>query len=421
MLKHYFNIIIPDNPTELIEKLNLSVFTLLDNGKDSYMLGYCKSENNILVINSRLEYEILNSTNQYLFGYIPYDQKEHFLPSSKSNNTSTHGFENSKFFIADGVFIFKNESYIFFGTETEYQSVLEKLNRVNSTTSANHESNLNTVKLKHRTTKDQYIQNVIDIKGYIQNGDIYEMNYCINVESKNALINPIKTYQKLKKKTLAPFSAYLTINNATVLSASPERFVNKSNQTLICQPIKGTSKRGQTPSEDLKLIQELGNDQKEISENVMIVDLVRNDLSKIATISSTTVLELCKIYSFKTVHQLISTIQCKISDKTNFAHILEALFPMGSMTGAPKLNATRIIENYENFKRGIYSGSIGYIAPNSSYDFNVVIRSIVCNRSKNTLSISVGSAITINSSPEHEYNECLLKLDAIKSALYFKH
>ena len=149
----------------------------------------------------------------------------------------------------------------------------------------------------------------------------------------------------------------------------------------------------------------------------MIVDLVRNDMSKIAEKNSVQVPELCKLYTFETVHQLISTVEAKVSKDLNPVDIINALFPMGSMTGAPKIEATKIIDQVENFKRGIYSGSIGFLSPNNSFDFNVVIRSILYNNELKNISISVGSAITIKSIGIQEYEECLLKLKAIVEVL----
>ena len=202
-----------------------------------------------------------------------------------------------------------------------------------------------------------------------------------------------------------------------MLSASPERFVRRENNKIISQPIKGTAKRLQKKKLDKKLADQLEYDEKERSENIMIVDLVRNDLSKTALKGSVRVEELCKVYSFKQVHQLISTIVSQVADKTDSVDIIKSLFPMGSMTGAPKISAMQIIENEESTKRGVYSGAVGYFTPNDDFDFNVVIRSILYNKSKQYLSYSVGGAITAKSDPEKEYQECLLKAIAMKKAL----
>jgi len=183
------------------------------------------------------------------------------------------------------------------------------------------------------------------------------------------------------------------------------------------QGIKGTAKRSQVEKEDQELIQNLRNDQKERSENIMIVDLVRNDLSKTATKGSVEVKELCKVYTFRQVHQMISTVVSKVDSKTSPVDIICSTFPMGSMTGAPKISAMEIIENLEASKRGLYSGAIGYITPKGDFDFNVVIRSILYNEKKQYISYTVGGAITAKSDPDKEYEECLIKAKAMREVL----
>ena len=217
----------------------------------------------------------------------------------------------------------------------------------------------------------------------------------------------------LNKITQAPFSSFFHTGDYTVFCGSPERFLKREGNTLLSEPIKGTAKRGKTGEEDDKLKNDLINDPKERAENIMIVDLVRNDLSKIATKNSVTVNDLCKIHTFETVHQMISSISCEINENTPFIDIIKATFPMGSMTGVPKIRAMELIEEHESFKRGLYSGSIGYIKPNGDFDFNVVIRSLLYNKAKKLLSCSVGGAITDLSSPEKEYEECLTKVQRI--------
>ena len=193
------------------------------------------------------------------------------------------------------------------------------------------------------------------------------------------------------------------------MSGSPERFIQRKGNKLSSSPIKGTSKRGKDVAEDEHLKKLLYNDPKERSENVMIVDLVRNDLSKLALDNTVKVDELFGIHTFETVHQMISTISCEVPTKTTFSEILHATFPMGSMTGAPKVSAMKLIEKHEDFKRGLYSGSVGLMAPNGDFDFNVVIRSLLYNYKNQYLSCAVGSAITIKATPEDEFNECMLK------------
>ena len=269
-------------------------------------------------------------------------------------------------------------------------------------------------KFKARLTKEVYLNQVNDLKNEIQQGNIYEVNFCQEFfAEKVELKDPIQAYFKLNQLTKAPFSCYSSLGNFEIFSGSPERYIKKEGLKLISQPIKGTAKRGQSMEEDLRLKERLLADPKERAENVMIVDLVRNDLSKIARKNSVKVDELFGIYSFETVHQMISTISCEVEETTSFTDVLKATFPMGSMTGAPKHSAMKLIEKYENFKRGIYSGAIGYIAPNGDFDFNVVIRTLIYNRETKYLSCPVGGAITIQSSPEAEYEECNIKVQSI--------
>jgi para-aminobenzoate synthetase component 1 len=202
-----------------------------------------------------------------------------------------------------------------------------------------------------------------------------------------------------------------------LLSASPERYLKKVGETIISQPIKGTSKRSVDPIEDEKSKEFLESDSKERAENIMITDLVRNDLSHTAQKGSVEVMELCKIYSFLQVHQMISTITSKLDPQYVPIDVLKTTFPMGSMTGAPKISVMKIIENLEETKRGLYSGAVGYFTPEGDFDFNVVIRSILYNQENQYVSFSVGSAITSQSDPEKEYEECLLKAKAMHEVL----
>jgi para-aminobenzoate synthetase component 1 len=272
---------------------------------------------------------------------------------------------------------------------------------------------------KARTTKERYISQVEKLKEHIQRGDIYEVNYCQEYFAENVELDyPLDTYFKLNHITKAPFSTFLQTEQHVVFCGSPERYLKKTKNTIISQPIKGTAARGNDAFEDEKLKQQLESDPKERSENVMIVDLVRNDLSRIAKKGSVKVSELCGIHTFETVHQMISTVECEVEEDIRFMDIVKASFPMGSMTGAPKVEAMKIIDSTEDFNRGIYSGSIGYISPNGDFDFNVVIRSMIYNIEKKYLSCSVGGAITILSDPEKEYQECQTKIQKILNGMY---
>lgn len=272
------------------------------------------------------------------------------------------------------------------------------------------------VEWKAKIDRDSYLERVNKIKQHIQLGDVYELNFCQLIESSPVEIQSIQPYfNTLWEKNPTPFAGLAETADWMLASASPERFIQKKGTKLISQPIKGTAPRGLTDLEDIQYRNNLQTSQKERAENVMIVDLVRNDLSQVAAKGSVHVDELCEIYSFPTVHQMISTISCDLKEDVPFFAILKAAFPMGSMTGAPKKAAVELAEKYEGFPREFYSGSFGVIYPNSDFDLNVLIRTLVYNTGTKKLSCGVGGAITILSDAEAEYEECKVKVDKILS------
>jgi para-aminobenzoate synthetase component 1 len=272
-------------------------------------------------------------------------------------------------------------------------------------------------KINQRISKEDYLSKVNKMLEHIQRGDIYEANFCMEFFAEKAIINPIEIYQKLNAISKPPFATFFKNNKHYLLSASPERYLRKEGNKVISQPIKGTAKRFSDEDLDQKSKTDLAENPKERSENIMIVDLVRNDLSKTATKGSVEVEELCGIYSFEQVHQMISTITSTVAENRSPVEIIKSTFPMGSMTGAPKISAMNIIENLEETKRGLYSGAVGYFSPENDFDFNVVIRSILYNAENGYLSFSVGSAVTSKAIPEQEYDECLLKAKAMFEVL----
>ena len=304
----------------------------------------------------------------------------------------------------------KGEFELIYGDE----NLIEEANRFLSYKSKKEANNL---ELESTLTKKEYLSNIVELQEEIRNGNIYEVNFCYEYFKKGVMINPVDLYNKLVPLTKAPFSSFGKFNDKYVICASPERFLKKEGNKLISQPIKGTIKRGESLIEDEKLKEELRVNEKERSENIMIVDLVRNDLSKVSNFNSVNVEELCEIYSFETVHQMISTVSSTVKEKTRFSEIIKATYPMGSMTGAPKINAMQLIERNESTKRGLYSGSVGYITPDDDFDFNVIIRSFLYDAGTNYLSAMVGGAITAKSSPELEYEETLTKISALMKSL----
>jgi para-aminobenzoate synthetase component 1 len=273
------------------------------------------------------------------------------------------------------------------------------------------------VALQPRIQPENYLQIVEKIRQHIAGGDLYEMNFCQEFYAEGAGLDPLAVFERLNQIGRAPFATFMRWENRYLLSASPERFLKKTGRTLTSQPIKGTRRRGQTSEEDENIRRELANSPKDRSENVMIVDLVRNDLSRNCLPGTVQVDELCGIYTFPTVHQMISTVSGQLPDNANALHALRDAFPMGSMTGAPKVMALELIERYEQTRRGLYSGAFGYFSPEGDFDFNVVIRSILYNRDTGYVSASVGGAIVFDSIPEEEYQECLVKVEAMRRAL----
>tara|TARA_R110002073_G_scaffold336208_1_gene530925 strand:+ start:64512 stop:65813 length:1302 start_codon:yes stop_codon:yes gene_type:complete len=356
-----------------------------------------------------------NSCDDYLFGYLSYDLKNE-LENLTSTNTDGLKFDDLYFFQPKRLFFIKNDSVEVRYLEPYQNEIDRDLDEIFNQEEPGLQVKPN-VKIKKRITKKEYLAKLDTILAHIHRGDIYEMNFCQEFYAENATINPFEVYQRLNKISKPPFATFLKINHHYLLSASPERFVKKQGTTIISQPIKGTAKRLANKKLDQQLALRLERDEKERSENIMIVDLVRNDLSKTALKGTVNVEELCQLYSFKQVHQLISTVRSEVAKETSVIEILKSLFPMGSMTGAPKIAAMQIIEAQEVSKRGLYSGAVGYISPEGDFDFSVVIRSILYNKNNRYLSYSVGGAITSKSNPEQEYQECLLKAIAMKRAL----
>ncbi len=274
------------------------------------------------------------------------------------------------------------------------------------------------VSISNRFSREEYITVISKLHGHILRGDCYEINFCQEFFADNAEIDPVAIYHGLSAVSPNPFSALYKLEDRFLICASPERYLCKSGQTLLSQPIKGTARRNtSSDAEDLFNKEQLYHSQKDRSENVMVVDLVRNDLSKVCKEGTVKTDELYGVYPFPQVYQMISTISGELRSEITFTDILKATFPMGSMTGAPKHSVLNLIERYEKTKRGIFSGAVGYITPAGDFDFNVVIRSIMYNSTSKYLSFQAGSGITFYSDPVKEWEECLLKAEAIRDLL----
>ena len=375
------------------------------------------------------EYQTL--TKDYIFGYISYDVK------NDVEHLSSHNFDGLDF--AD-LYFFQPQKLIFIKGNTlefhylkmvddeieiDFETIKNVPLRTQSSSFENKEGldfarpdlEQRDIKIKLRIHKDEYYQKVNSVLDHIKRGDIYEANFCQEFYAENSTINPLEVYTHLNKISEPPFAVFFKMEHQYLLSATPERYLRKEGTKIISQPIKGTAKRLISEFDDAQIALDLQRDEKERSENVMIVDLVRNDLSKSAKKGSVKVEELCKVYSFKQVHQLISTVVSEVKESTHPVAVIKDTFPIGSMTGAPKVSAMKIIEELEETKRGLYAGTVGYFTPDGDFDFNVVIRSILYNEEKKYISYSVGGAITAKSIPEKEYEECLLKAKAMKYVL----
>ncbi len=361
------------------------------------------------------EYQTI--TEDWIFGYLTYDVKND-VEALKSNNYDGLEFPELYFFQPKKLFLIKGnqlEIQYINAVDDELESDLIEIKEFDK--AEKEESDKSDIKIKLRIHKDEYFEKVGKVLEHIHRGDIYETNFCQEFYAENTTINPLETYNKLNTISKPPFATFLKIGDKYLMSASPERYIKKQGDKIISQPIKGTSKRSEDRVEDNDLKLQLSQDEKERSENIMIVDLVRNDLSHTALKGSVKVEELCKVYTFDQVHQMISTVVSNVDESTNPVDVIKTTFPMGSMTGAPKISAMQIIEDLEETKRGLYSGTVGYISPIGDFDFNVVIRSILYNETKQYVSYSVGGAITAKSDPLKEYEECLIKAKAMRDVL----
>lgn len=360
----------------------------------------------------------LASQKDWAFGILSYDLKNE-TEKLYSQNTDELNFPEILFFIPKMI-LFGKGNRLTVKYLSEYYSkeqvklIVDDIGKQKIRTGYAAKK---TVKLKHRFSKNQYLTSVKKLKQHIQRGDIYEANFCTEFYSENTPFNPHSTFTELNEISPTPFAGYFRIQDAHLICAGPERFIKKSANKIISQPIKGTIARGKSKPEDTGNAKRLKNDIKERAENVMIVDLVRNDLSRTAAKSTVEVEELFGIYKFPQVFQMISTIVSEKKATINGVEVIKAAFPPGSMTGAPKIRAMELIEDYEKTKRSWYAGSLGYFTPEGDFDFNVIIRSMLYNAENNYLSFTVGGAITDKSVPEKEYEECLLKAEAILKVL----
>ena len=350
--------------------------------------------------------------NDWIFGHLGYD-----LKNETEELVTAHidhvGFPDALFFVPEYVLMLNGSSISIGSLRDDHESVYEAI-----LGNVRIPAKKNSFTIRQRVGREEYISSIEKLKAHILRGDCYEINFCMEYYAEDALIDPVATFRDLSGISPNPFSAFYRLGEKYVLCASPERYLKKTGQQILSQPIKGTAPRDIiNESHDHLLKEQLYASAKDRSENVMVVDLVRNDLSKVCTDGSVKVDELFGIYAFPQVHQMISTVSGTLRNGVGFEEIIRASFPMGSMTGAPKKKVMELIERYEKSRRGIFSGAIGYISPEKDFDFNVVIRSILYNASDQYLSFLAGSGITFYSDPEKEYGECQWKASAIKKVL----
>ena len=345
----------------------------------------------------------------WIFGHAGYDLKNK-IENLSSANFDGIGMPDYFFFVPDIVVIIAGDNISIGTNGTENPE--EIFSRINASSCGDNTHQKPS--LKSRISRQEYLDIVAGLQQHIARGDCYEVCFCQEFYAQPAQIDPVKAFLALNRLSPNPFAAFYKWEDRYLLCASPERFLKKTGTEVISQPIKGTLRRSAGGTEsDAREAEKLFADAKERAENIMIVDLVRNDLSKVCQPGTVTVRDFLKIHSFPGVHQMISTIRGEVPKDITFGELLAATFPMGSMTGAPKIKAMELIEKYEKTRRGLFSGTLGYIDPEGNFDFNVVIRSLLYNRKTHYLSAQVGSAITINSVAEKEYEECKSKIAAI--------
>ncbi|MGA0555131.1 anthranilate synthase component I family protein [Larkinella sp. VNQ87] len=359
-------------------------------------------------------YQVHQREPDFRVGYLSYDLKNR-IESLSSRNPDRMGFPDLYFFQPLHVIDFENTALTIRSFENPGK-VFESIEATAPNTGPVVRIGPKPT-IERRVSPEEYRQTVKRIQQDIIDGTVYELNYCIEFFAKQADLDPLAAYWALNDRSPMPFSHFLRIGNRYSLGASPERFLKKEGNRLVSQPIKGTIRRGQTIEEDRQLQQHLQTSEKERAENLMIVDLVRNDLARSAETGTVQVDELFGIYPFQQLSQMVSTVSASLRDSLPFTEALRHAFPMGSMTGAPKVRAMELIDQYEATRRGPFSGAAGFITPEGDFDFNVMIRSIFYNQSTRYLSFSVGSAITYDADPQQEYEECLLKADAILAIL----
>lgn len=348
-----------------------------------------------------------SSHKDWLFGHINYDYKNSLINGLSSRHNAVTGFDELCFFCPKTVcYITKEKTELVIETLSDEPDDIYK---AIMSAAPVCDTYVPIATFEQRTDKEKYLKTIDRLRNHIKDGDCYEINYCNENYVNDVSLKPLNVFSKLNQLSNAPFAAYYRNEDAYMMCASPERYIQKTGSKIIAQPIKGTAPRGRDQEKDIALKEALNNSIKDRAENVMITDLVRNDLARSCKTASVQVEELFGIYTFPQVHQMISTISGVFEWGRPFTDAIRYSFPMGSMTGAPKIKVMQLIEEYEDSRRELYSGSIGYISPEGDFDFNVIIRSLFYNAKRKYLCYQAGGAITYDSNAEGEWEEMRLK------------
>jgi len=355
--------------------------------------------------------QLHDEKQDWMFGHISYDYKN-LLEPKLTTRVAVDGFPLLHFFIPETVCYVNREQTVLtietFGDPAlVYKAICEA-------EPVSPERPIPKLVFNKVISKDKYLATIATLREHIANGDCYEINFCNKGVCEQADIVPLHVFRALNELSPAPFAAYYRVANKYMICASPERYLRKTGNHMLSQPIKGTASRAAEEAKDEQIKETLRNDIKERAENVMIVDLVRNDLARCCETGSVHVDELFGIYSFPQVHQMISSVSGTLRADVPFRDAIRYSFPMGSMTGAPKFNVMQLIDKYEYSGRGLFSGTVGYITPNGDFDFNVVIRSLFYDAKARRLSYQTGGAITYDSDAEREWEEMRLKAWALE-------
>jgi len=350
----------------------------------------------------------------WLVGHLGYDLKNETEPGLFSQYENTIGFADLSFTLPQCmVQLGKNSAEIIVQDNSlDAESIFSD---ITSTEIKNHIEQHPCMQFAATHTRQSYLETVESIRQHIRRGDCYELNFCMHYHAQCIGVDPLALYHSLSARSPNPFGALYRQDDSWVVCASPERYILKVGSSIWSQPIKGTAPRGSEDSLDDYLRKSLAESKKDRVENVMVVDLVRNDLSRVCRRGSVQVEELFGIYAYPKVFQMISTIRGELDASKSFADIVRSTFPMGSMTGAPKRSVMQLTDAYEKAGRGLFSGALGYIDPSGDFDFNVIIRSILLNTQTGNVHYAVGGGITWQSKAESEWEECQLKASAIKA------